>query len=1071
MSIKSKWLGYNIQIFIVCLIISFVISAAFYNTLRQKTQADMERVSESYTVRTESIVNSIFHKTDVLAAVVRIRNGNLTKEVFDEVAKTVYEKNSGIRGIQSMPGAVVTYSYPVKGNEPVIGKNFFKIPNRVKDVMLAINTKSVALSGPYHLIQGGLGVVARNPIFLKDASGREYFWGFSTIVLDLPDAIKYAGLERLQVNGYDFQLYSVNELGQRIVIAGNPDLDIQKSVRCTIKVPHHEWFLAVRSAYSFNDLAKALALLLACTLLSLGFWLRMRVMVRQQIDAAERDIKQMHESAIKTAKLVVWEYDIANHRVIMSDEEVTKNDYVKFKISKIIENVPQSLAEYIDPASLPKFIAMYDDVERGLDSSCTVWYKFLPEQEERCERITYTVIKDEKTGRPIKAYGIGLNVTAEEKVRERYKQEIKAMNECNDNNLIAKGRYNLTKNRIIEYMTVSDTYCALPGTTYENAYNAFVSMPYRESDRREVAEKLNRLNLIERYRAGETRTTLQYMRIVDDGAPIWISVAIVTHMMPDTGDIECFTYSYDITDTVQNDVIMGLISDAQFDYIGLIYASTSMFEFIKKSSDINFPDLRQKVKLSDCCDYVRKNFVSEEERNQFDAAVSLENILSGLKANGHYTAMYYRSENGRTRCKQIDYMWLDESLKVILTVRSDVTVSYEREQKQLMETREAKLAADKANEAKSTFLSSMSHDLRTPLNGIIGFTDIAMRTEDIDKKQEYLSKIKSSGELLLALVNDTLELSRIESGKMVLEPEATNCEEIGGDIITALKPSADLKNISIEYSSQFDSNTFWVDKLKMQKVFLNLLSNSIKYTPNGGKIKVSVEHIEPAACGCNYRLTVEDNGVGISPEFLPNIFDPFTQEHRKETANVTGSGLGLAIVKRIIDLMHGSIEVRSKINEGTAFIINVPLQEIETGKAADKQTEMDNRSLAGCRVLLCEDNDLNAEIATILLQEKSLIVDRTVNGKDGLEKFRDSEPGYYDAVLMDIRMPVMDGHEATRAIRSLDRPDAQTVPIIAMTAEAFEEDVRFAKETGMNGYITKPVDVNKMMETLRENIK
>ena len=1071
MQTKSKWLVYNLLILAVCLLLSFAVAAVFYNTLRLKTKERVERTNEYFTTRTENAINSIFHKTDVLAAIVRVRNGNLTKEVFDEVAKTVYEKNSGIRGIQAMPGAVVTYSYPVKGNEPVIGKNFFKIPSRVKDVMLAINTKSIALSGPYHLLQGGLGVVARNPVFLKGPGGREYFWGFSTIVLDLPEAIKTAGLERLQTNGNDFQLYSVNELGEKIVIAGDPHLDVQNASLCAVKVPHHEWILAVHYNDYRTDIYKALTLFLAGILLSLGVWMRMRLTIRKQVEAAERSSKQIYEDAVKAAKIVVWEYDIPNRRLVMSDDEFTRTDYAKYGFSNVIEDAPHVLGKYIDAADLPKFMAMYDEVEQGRDASCTVWYKYTPEQEERCERISYTVVRDDDTGHAAKALGIGLNITAEEKGRKRYEQELKSMSECNDRNLVAKGHYNLTRNLILEYITTSGTYSVEPGTSYDDAYDLFVSLPYREADRSMVAEKLNRLNLIEKYRNGDSRTSLQYMRIVDDGAPIWISVAIVTHIMPDTGDIECFTYSYDITDNIQNDFIIGLISDTQFDYIALIYVSTSMFEFLKKSSHIEFPDVRQKVAYADCCDYVRKNFVGEDEKLQFDAAVSLKNIVAGLRANGRHTAMYYRSENGRTLCKQIDYIWLDKNLEVILAVRSDTTLSYEREQEQIKLIREAKFAADKANEAKSTFLSSMSHDLRTPLNGIIGFTDIAIRTEDKDKKQEYLSKIKSSGELLLALVNDTLELSRIESGKMTLEPETTNCEEIGEQVVTALKPSADLKHIAIEFNSQCKHKTFWADKLKMQKVFLNLLSNAIKYTPNGGRIQILIEIIEPPLNGCNYRLTVKDNGIGMSREFLPNIYEPFSQERRPEAANVTGTGLGMAIVKRIIDLIHGHIEVRSELGVGTEFTVSVPLQEIEHGRATRLQTEQDNKILAGRRILLCEDNSLNAEIAAILMQEKGLIVDWAQNGKEGLDKFSSSKPGYYDAVLMDIRMPVMDGHEATKAIRNSGRQDAGCIPIIAMTAEAFEEDIRLSKEIGMNGYITKPFDAERIMKALCENIK
>jgi sensor domain CHASE-containing protein len=229
----------GLWILIVGLLLSLGVAIFYFATLQQRAAQDIERVTSLYTERTENLINNIFHKTDVLAAVVKLQNGDISEDTFNSVAQLVYKPNSGIRGIQYMPGAVVTYSYPVAGNEGVIGKNFLEIPERRKDVMLAIDTKSTALSGPYNLLQGGLGVVARNPVFLTDEAGKEYFWGFSAIILDLPDALEEAGLGTLPESGYDFQLYCINENNERLVIEGNPDLDLSQAVYGAIQVPHH----------------------------------------------------------------------------------------------------------------------------------------------------------------------------------------------------------------------------------------------------------------------------------------------------------------------------------------------------------------------------------------------------------------------------------------------------------------------------------------------------------------------------------------------------------------------------------------------------------------------------------------------------------------------------------------------------------------------------------------------------------------------------------------------------------------------------------------------------------------
>ena len=385
----------------------------------------------------------------------------------------------------------------------------------------------------------------------------------------------------------------------------------------------------------------------------------------------------------------------------------------------------------------------------------------------------------------------------------------------------------------------------------------------------------------------------------------------------------------------------------------------------------------------------------------------------------------------------------------------------------------AKFKADQANEAKSQFLSSVSHDLRTPLNGVIGFTEIALAEPDRDKKQSYLEKIRASGKLLLGLINDTLDLSRIESGKVVVQPEAVRSADISRAVVTALQPEADLKDIRLiaDYAN-FPNEILYVDKLKIQKIVLNLLSNAIKYTPSGGTVIISVQKLEPPVKGCNRRIIIEDNGIGMSREFLKRLYDPFAQEHRPEAANTTGTGLGLAFVKRAVDLLGGSILVQSELNRGTRFTVDLPLPKATAAQIKKEASPEPVRDLTGKRILLCEDNYINTEIATTLLKNKGLEVETAANGAEGLLKFSSSQPGYYDAVLMDIHMPQMDGYEAARKIRDLKtREDSKRVPIIAMTADTFEEGSAAGLKAGMNDYLSKPVDPKKLFRILGEQIQ
>lgn len=637
---------------------SVLASLLCFGLLRQQEQRNIHRLQALYSERTENLMNRMFHKTDILAAAVKLKNGNITEETFQMIAQLVYEKNSGIRGIQYMPGAVVTYSYPVEGNEEVIGKNFLKIPERRNDVLLAINTKSMVLSGPYHLIQGGLGVVARNPVFLTGSSGEDYFWGFSAIVLNLPDALSSAGLNQLPEEGYDFQLFCDNENGERLVISGNPALSCTRAVCGAIQVPRHTWTLAITSLYSWLIPVKALGVFLVCLLLTIVLWRLARAVSRE---------------------------------------------------------------------------------------------------------------------------------------------------------------------------------------------------------------------------------------------------------------------------------------------------------------------------------------------------------------------------------------------------------------------RSAVLAKDR-------FFSNISHDMRTPLNAVLGFVSLA-QTPGISEaeKDAYLAKIGFAGELLLDLVNDTLTLSKAGSGKIILHPEPCSTQEVGEAFLPTAAELAARKKIqfTVDYT-HYRRRTVLADRFNAEKIFLNLLANAIKYTPEGGHVALTVKDEPENSKDPDLIFIIRDDGIGMSEEFLAHVYEPFEQENRSGYES-GGTGLGLAIVKQLVDLMGGTIRIDSEINKGTTVTVRLHFPETEAVQTPLRDgmslNERKNQ-LAGKKALVCEDNAQNQEIAAALLKGQQMEVVVTENGQAGLAAFSGSEVYEYDFILMDRRMPVMDGLTATREIRKLNRPDAKTVPVIAMTADAFPEDIQACLDAGMNGYIAKPILPERLFELL-----
>ena len=384
--------------------------------------------------------------------------------------------------------------------------------------------------------------------------------------------------------------------------------------------------------------------------------------------------------------------------------------------------------------------------------------------------------------------------------------------------------------------------------------------------------------------------------------------------------------------------------------------------------------------------------------------------------------------------------------------------------------REARMA----NEAKTRFLFNMSHDIRTPMNAIIGFADLLEKHLD-DKKRasDYIGKIKHSSSFLLSLINYVLEMARIESGKATLKTETGDLQNLVDTLNDVFEPSLREKDLHYTCSLKTENRYVYCDKTKVREIFLNVISNSIKYTPEGGGITVDIseEGYDSDKKVSYYRFVIEDTGIGMSKEYLPHIFEEFTREHTSTESKVVGTGLGLPIVKSLVDLMDGSIEVESRVGEGTRTTIILPFATADESQMAAEQEQQENTKIAellkGKHVLLAEDNELNAEIAITLLQEEGLIVEWVEDGIECLKMLQKMPEDYYDVILMDIQMPNMNGYETTRKIRCL--PGRRSaLPIVAMTANAFEEDKKKAYQAGMNGYLSKPIDVKAVFATLGE---
>ena len=505
------------------------------------------------------------------------------------------------------------------------------------------------------------------------------------------------------------------------------------------------------------------------------------------------------------------------------------------------------------------------------------------------------------------------------------------------------------------------------------------------------------------------------------------------------------------------------------DYFSIYVVDPDTDDFIEYSATEEYDAIGLEKAGEDFFNLSRRNMdklIFSDDRERFLGTFYKEKVMSILERDGSFT-MKYRLVLGE------DVIWVsmkatlleDQNRRYLIIGTNNIDAQMKRELEYQQSVAEAR------TNARNDFLANMSHDIRTPMNAIVGYTNIAKsRMDDPEAVTDALEKIGSSSHFLLSLINDILDISKIESGKMQV-----NCAPCDlGDIFRRIEDITALqaRNKSLIITYQHDSvHHFKVnaDELRIEQVLVNIVSNAIKYTPMGKTVDLIAEEEHVSGNRYRYRFIVRDTGIGISEEYLPFIFESFTREEKTTVNRIQGTGLGLAITAKVVELMGGQISVRSTVGEGSEFTVELELESLEKENDSG-ESESDMFDLSGRHVLLVEDNDINAEIAAMILSQFGVTVDRAENGQTGLEQVQRHEEGYYDAVLMDIQMPVMNGYEATRAIRASEGEHFKTLPIIAMSANAYDEDVKDCLEAGMNAHIAKPFDPADLIRLLHDQI-
>ncbi|MBP3477764.1 MAG: response regulator [Lachnospiraceae bacterium] len=484
-----------------------------------------------------------------------------------------------------------------------------------------------------------------------------------------------------------------------------------------------------------------------------------------------------------------------------------------------------------------------------------------------------------------------------------------------------------------------------------------------------------------------------------------------------------------------------------------------------------------------------QNFIHPDDQEEYLEQLNTQNLLGTLSKEHPIKAFEYRmvpDEHNRRAWIRATVVLAetadDGRPKRALYVAQDVTESKLREEQEQQALKEACESANHANKAKSEFMSRMSHDIRTPMNAIIGMTAIAGQyLDDQERVADCLGKITVSSRHLLSLVNEVLDMSKIESGKIDLAEEEINLSDLIENIVTMIRPSIeekqqnlDVRIVNVEHEQVIG------DSMRLQQIFMNILSNAVKYTQPGGKIEVEINEKAPDTYGYGcFEFIFRDNGIGMSREFQEKLFEPFSRAEDSRVSKIEGTGLGMTIARNIARRMNGDITVESKIGQGTQFVVmlsfrlldttapdTAKIEGIDEGSKPQETKRLSKIVQAGKRILLVEDNELNREIAEEIIGQTGVIVECAGNGREALERFEKMGENYYDMIFMDIQMPVMNGYEATAAIRKLPRADAAGIPIVAMTANAFAEDIRQSKNAGMNEHLTKPLDVERLMKCM-----
>lgn len=626
----------------------------------------------------------------------------------------------------------------------------------------------------------------------------------------------------------------------------------------------------------------------------------------------------------------------------------------------------------------------------------------------------------------------------------------------------------------------------------ECSYDKFldsVSWDLSDSEKEKFMANMDASYLMDAFITGKYELWFDINKPNFEGESFWTRNTVILTQEEDTGDILGLAVVKNITSNYKREeekvYQLEIINALSIDYtnVFMVNLMTNRIRIVRMNDVAGafYSDELGEQYYDDALEFYIDVSVYADDRDMMRMAFSRDNILRQLIKRETFYVNFRSNINNKLQYMKLKVVRIGDIKEtgnfLLAFMNVDDEIEHEMKQKKLLQ--DTLSMAESASHAKTMFLSNMSHDIRTPMNAIIGFTTLALNhISEQAMVKTYLDKIKSSSNHLLSLINDVLDMSRIESGKMKINKTVSTVEKIVGDVDTVMQSQIQMKHL--EYSLIKRGNLtrpVMMDGLRLNQILINIVGNAVKYTPEYGKVQFMITEMPSISDNTSsYQFRIKDNGIGMSKKFLEKIFTPFERDENKAIAKIQGTGLGLAITKSLVDIMEGSIFVKSEEGKGSEFLVCFDLENAKEGELSveEKKENVYESSVIDSfndvRILLVEDNELNREIATELLKSVGFILDEAENGSQAVQMVNDSPAGYYKVILMDVMMPVMNGYESTKKIRSLEDKAKANVPIIAMTANAFEEDKNQAIECGMDKFVSKPFDINDLLVKLKEMI-